>query len=126
MYLLIDNSEMEKINFYYRLNTKWVQAIFETDKKKSLLGAIDKLFKKLGVKPSDLQGIAVVMGKGGFTAARIAATVANTLAYALGIPVAAVDSADADIVDSAISRAQAGRYISAKYSGEAHIGKKKK
>ncbi len=125
MYLLIDNSEPETVCFFYRLDTKWVQACFLAGEEDSLLGLIDKLLKNLKRNLSDLKGVAVTVGKGRFTATRIATTVANTLSYALGIPVTAVDDAGTENLESIISNTEIGRYISAKYSGEAHIGKKK-
>lgn len=124
MYLLIDNSEDEKISLHYCLNTKWVQAVFEIKKVKNLLNAIDKLFKKIGIKPRDLRGVAVVVGKGRFTSTRVATTVANMFGYTLDIPVVAVERVNN--LKSIFSGAKIGQYVSAKYSAEANIGKKKK
>lgn len=52
-----------------------------------LLPAIEKILKTKKIKFTDLSGIAVVQGPGGFTAVRIGVITANALAYALHIPV---------------------------------------
>ena len=52
-----------------------------------LLSAIDDFMKLNKVKIKQLKGIGVVTGPGGFTSVRIGVVCANTLAYALNIPV---------------------------------------
>ncbi len=74
-----------------------------------------------------MRGIAVVSKKeGSFTAARVAATTANILAYARRVPVTTV----ADFTEAPPSQifadAPLGRYVSAQYSGAAHIGKRRR
>jgi len=54
----------------------------------SLLGLIDKTLKKKDIKFDQLAGIIVISGPGPFTSIRIGVTIANTLAFALKIPVA--------------------------------------
>ncbi|HEY9764927.1 MAG TPA: tRNA (adenosine(37)-N6)-threonylcarbamoyltransferase complex dimerization subunit type 1 TsaB [Chroococcales cyanobacterium] len=61
----------------------------------SLLPAIDSLFKLAGFSPSDLEGIAVVKGPGGFTGIRTGLTVAKSVAQALGIPLVGIPSLEA-------------------------------
>ncbi|MBU4332425.1 tRNA (adenosine(37)-N6)-threonylcarbamoyltransferase complex dimerization subunit type 1 TsaB [Patescibacteria group bacterium] len=55
-----------------------------------LLSTVDKLLKKNKVKLTDLQGVVVVKGPGGFSSVRVGVVVANTLSYALQIPVVGV------------------------------------
>lgn len=52
-----------------------------------LPGAIKNLIKEKGLKISELKKIKVHSGPGGFTTLRVGVTAANTLGYALGIPV---------------------------------------
>jgi len=125
MYILVDNSKDGELNFFYTLNTKWVQQVFRTEQSLDLLSALDDCLKKIGKKISDLRGLAVVVGKGRFTATRVAVTVANTLAYTLQIPVVAMKDPDTAQAVNMIESAPVGQYVSAKYSGEANIGKKK-
>ena len=121
MYLLIDNSEDKEIVFYLSLNNKIVQQRFEfNDKSLSELLA-DCLFGA-GLTKDDIDGLAVVVGKGKFTATRLVVTFANTLAYALSVPVVAADPTD-DWAGK-IAAQPVGVYVSAKYSGEAHISGK--
>ncbi len=123
MYLLIDNSTDQQVVFHYYLDTKWVQADFSLDKI-SLIEALDGLLTKKKKTLKDLHGLAVVVGKGRFTATRVATTLANTLAYALVVPVLAVDSWYENL-NNDLAAAPRGVYISAKYSAPANIGGQK-
>ena len=61
---------------------------------KTLAPAIEKLLVQLEMSPKDLHAIAVVQGPGSFTGLRVGIATAKALAYALGIPVVAVDTLD--------------------------------
>ncbi len=52
-----------------------------------LFMAIDKLFKKAKIAPSDLKGIAVTKGPGSFTSVRVGVAVANQFSHQLKIPI---------------------------------------
>lgn len=54
---------------------------------------IDELFKQKGIGYQDLAGIILYKGPGSFTGLRIGASVANTIAYELGIPIAGTNGA---------------------------------
>lgn len=123
MYLLIDNSVDDKVVLQYCLDTNWVQVEFSTEGK-SLLELLDGFLKNLNKLVSDIKGIAVVVGKGRFTATRVATTMVNALAYTNSIPVLAVDGWYEELRADLLS-APSGIYISAKYSAPANIGKKK-
>lgn len=120
MYILIDNSQDEKIVFHFYLNTIWSQREF-TDTTRDLLVHFVEFLSQEKKQLSDLRGLAVVVGQGKFTATRIATTVANTLAYVLKIPVLAVDGWYEELVGDIIA-APLGTYISARYSAPANIG----
>lgn len=127
MYLLVDNSAEEKVVFAYTDGAKWKKVEFsrpENDKV-SLLSLLDKLLKKINLKLSDICGIAVAVGKGKFTATRIAVTLANALAYSLKIPVMAAGDENGAALLKKLKTAKPGIYVSAKYSAEATIGKRK-
>lgn len=53
----------------------------------ALLPLIDKLLKSQTLKFSDLKGIEVETGPGSFTGLKVGVSVANSLGFALGIPV---------------------------------------
>ncbi len=72
-----------------------------------------------------LEGVAVVVGVGRFTATRVACTVANTLASALAIPCVGVEKADLTTLIGAIHQAPIGSLILPSYSAPANIGGQK-
>ncbi len=124
MKLIIDNSRNEQIIFYLKEKNNWVKK--ETSCKKPLLACLEAVLKKNNKKIDDLTGVAVVVGAGRFTAERIAVTVANAMALSLNIPVVAISDTSTSLADKKFLSAKSGVYISAKYSGEAHIGGKNK
>ncbi|MFN4903833.1 MAG: tRNA (adenosine(37)-N6)-threonylcarbamoyltransferase complex dimerization subunit type 1 TsaB [Planctomycetota bacterium] len=61
---------------------------------KTLAPAIEELLSAQGITPADVHAIAVVQGPGSFTGLRVGIATAKVMAYALGIPVIAVDTLD--------------------------------
>jgi tRNA threonylcarbamoyl adenosine modification protein YeaZ len=59
---------------------------------KTLAPAIQKLFAQDGLAPKDLHAIAVVQGPGSFTGLRVGIATAKVMAYALQIPILAIDT----------------------------------
>lgn len=59
---------------------------------KTLAPAIQKLLAQDGLSPKDLHAIAVVQGPGSFTGLRVGIATAKVMAYALKIPIVAVDT----------------------------------
>lgn len=123
MYLLIDNSSNDKIIFHFCLNTDWVQREFVRDDR-DLLEVVDQLLIEEKKQLTDLRGLSTIVGKGKFTATRVAATLVNTLAYALKIPVLGVDDFYPSL-EKDIRSQPFGQYVSAQYSAPANIGGKK-
>jgi len=60
-----------------------------------LMAAVDRVLADARWAPRDLDGIAVSIGPGSFTGLRIGVSTAKGLAWALGVPVAAVPTLDA-------------------------------
>ena len=58
-----------------------------------LIAAVDRLFARLGLEPSDLGVVGVSVGPGGFTGLRIAVSTAKMFAESLGAKLVAVPSA---------------------------------
>ncbi len=123
MYLFIDNTNDEQIVLKLFLNKVWVQAIFMSSEYQ-LLSAIDRFLNDNNVSLKDVKGLAILMGKGRFTATRISVTIANSMALALEIPVVGVREFADDIIEKILDTS-VGQLISAEYSSEANIGKKK-
>jgi len=59
---------------------------------KTLAPAIQKLLAQDGLAPKDLHAIAVVQGPGSFTGLRVGIATAKVMAYALQIPILAIDT----------------------------------
>lgn len=125
MYILIDNSDDQKIVFYYYLKDKWLKRAFS--RKTDLLVGLNKLLANLDCSTSKVKGLAVRLGVGRFTATRVAATLANTLGFALNIPVVGVGDLDLKKTLKSLRLAKPGKYVSATYSAGAHLwGKQEK
>jgi tRNA threonylcarbamoyladenosine biosynthesis protein TsaB len=60
-----------------------------------LLAAVDRVLADARWAPRELEGIAVSIGPGSFTGLRIGVSTAKGLAWALGVPIAAVPTLDA-------------------------------
>lgn len=98
-----------------------------------LLPLIDKILKKNKIGFRDLSGIITVSGIGPFTSVRIAVTVANTLSFALKIPIVGlvnkIPQKDELNIKSGLlklKKAKLGSYIKPVYGGEANITRPKK
>lgn len=61
----------------------------------TLMPAIDDLCRRAGLRPADLDGVAVDVGPGLFTGMRVGLATARAIATALGIPAAGVNSLEA-------------------------------
>jgi len=72
-----------------------VEEIVQNDKRThsiTVMPAIEELFQKAGLKPADIDAIAVSEGPGSYTGLRIGVTIAKTLAWTLKKPLAGVSS----------------------------------
>jgi len=61
----------------------------------NLLPMIKAVIEEAGIKPSDIEGVAVSAGPGSFTGLRIGMSTAKTLAQVWGVPVVGVSTLDA-------------------------------
>lgn len=68
---------------------------------------VDVLLTKAGVAKKDIEGIVCYLGPGSFTSLRIGLTYANTLAYALEVPIVGFDKEN--WVQRGLEAIQAGR-----------------
>ena len=92
-----------------------------------LLQKIEELLAKNKTGWPDLTGIIVFKGPGSFTGLRIGITVANTVAYALNIPIVAAVSED--WINSGrreLLNTKPGSIVLPEYGAEANITKPKK
>ena len=68
---------------------------YNKDLSKYALSEVDKMFKSIGLKPSEIDKIIVVSGPGSFTGIRIGMTIAKIYAWALKIEITTISSLDA-------------------------------
>lgn len=93
----------------------------------TLHGKIDALLKDQHKTLQNIDGIVVFKGPGSFTGLRIGITVANALAYSIGVPIVA--SEDPRWLEAGISRLLKGeneQIAMPEYGGEPHITPQKK
>jgi tRNA threonylcarbamoyladenosine biosynthesis protein TsaB len=72
-----------------------VHSIAERNHSLYLIPSIQTMLREKGLKPSDIDVIAVGIGPGSYTGVRIGVTVAKTIAWMLGVPVIGVSSLQA-------------------------------
>lgn len=85
MILSIDTSDNKKI--VVRLGKHRLVRIIEVGETQKLLGLINRIIKKVGTSINRIDEIKVNLGPGSFTGLRVGVSVANTLGWALKIPV---------------------------------------
>ncbi len=85
MKLYIDTSSREKI--VVGINGQLFETDARSEKSQKLLPFINQVLDKKGIKVENLTEVEVNTGPGSFTGLRVGVSVANTLGWALGIPV---------------------------------------
>ena|SRR3990167_8043550 len=89
MILYINTKDPKKVEVSLKKDRKVLETLTEDREYGSqvLLPMIEKLLKNNNLGFKDLKGIEVETGPGSFTGLRVGVSVANSLAYSLGIPV---------------------------------------
>ena len=85
MRLYIDTSNSEKITI--GIDDEKFETEARKEKSQKLLPFIDELLKKKGKNIKDITEIEINTGPGSYTGLRVGVSVANTIGWALGIPV---------------------------------------
>jgi len=85
MILYIDTSNNKKT--IVRLGNEEIIEEYDNPREQRLLELIDKAVKKAGVSKEDIGEIKINIGPGSYTGLRVGCSVANTLAWPLGIKV---------------------------------------
>lgn len=129
MILALRTDKPEAELYLYKGNTQVDSLTWQAHRELSdtLFVKIDALLAKNKCYKLDLTGIIVYQGPGSFTGLRISITVANTLSYSLGIPIAAMSggSWDTRALHSLKNEPQQ-QIVIPKYGSEAHITQPRK
>jgi len=123
MFALFDLSEHGRICLTLFDSQKRIEKCYDVGNAE-LLASFDAFLHEQNVRAVDIEGIAVVVGVGGFTSTRLAAVVANTFAAVHKTPVLAVTPAEAKDTEALIQRlgtVDPGVFIHAQYSAEPNI-----
>lgn len=122
MFLILDNSQENKINLSLQVNKKFVQRNYAVARNRDFLHSVNLFLSGLKLKPSNLTGLGMVMGQGKFTATRLLVTMANTLAYSLKIPILRLtDSPKGESIVDMPTESEIGQYILPVYASEPHV-----
>lgn len=120
MHIVLDPSEGGVL--YLLRSGAWQSFSCSASRAPALLSAIIKILSDNELRLDEVRGLGILIGKGTFTGTRVAVTLANTLAFARAVPVAALaDLPEPSSFDSAFSAGQGTPYITAVYSGEPRI-----
>ena len=127
MYLFYDPTEGGRGVLYDR--EQRVERFFSTERAQEVLVSLVTFLHNNRCDFSELDGFGVLVGRGSFTATRVATTIANTLALAYNVPVHTWGSipsfAEIELIlSSSRGNASHARYISAVYSAEPRIHRK--
>lgn len=125
MYILFDPSDSEQTRVLGVADGERFAAAVAFGLPGANLIALNSVLKSAKKKLTSIKGVAVVAGKGRFSATRSAAVTANILALTLKIPAAAVPAGVIDF-EKIVKDGRPGRYVLPSYSGQATIGKKSK
>ena len=125
MFLLIDNSVFPEIKLYLYDGQNWEKKTYKANRRDNpLLKFVDGFLEVSKLSIKDIEGMAVVVGRGSFTSTRIATTLANTLIFALKIPAVAVNEVNLERLAKIFSNKKFKNnknYLSATYSGKPNI-----
>ena len=127
MLIFLDSSEQSKIIFFVVYPNQEIESFIFQGKKadQGPLFCFDELIKKKKIILKKISGIGIKIGAGRFTATRIAVTFGNALSYFLQKPIIGMEEFEVNDFLKKIKKVKKGLYLSAKYSGEANIGKSK-
>lgn len=87
--LVLDTADNKRITVGLNINGReYINAEkIISNKTQIILPMVDKILKKHSLTPKDLSGIRVNIGPGSYTGLRVGVAIANTLSFALKIPV---------------------------------------
>lgn len=127
MFLLLNTSARDQINLTL-FGAHLVEQKMYPVPNRELLATVNAFLEEQKITIDKIQGIAVVVGVGGFTSTRIATTVGNLWSWSEQIPIIGVSLAESEDLSGLAERlagTEPGKLILAEYSGEPNLGQKK-
>lgn len=102
---------------------KYYSWIADRNLAETILHKIDDLLASADRNIEDVEGIVVFAGPGSFTGLRIGVTVANTVAYSLGVPIIGANGPDwqGDGIRSLLSQVNRPGFVVPEYGSPANI-----
>jgi len=87
--LIIDTADNKKNTVGLKIDNKeyLLTENIPSNREQVILLMIDKILKKYKVEPEDLSAIQINVGPGSYTGLRVGLAIANTLSFALKIPI---------------------------------------
>lgn len=123
MLVLIEVTAKERMALWYEKEGGWKKTRAVLVPRGGIAAAAAALFEEIGEPVTAATGIGVLIRSGRFTTIRLAATVANTLAFALQAPLAEVSSrCSLKDLRSVLAKTPLGRYILPAYPAPPRLG----
>jgi tRNA A37 threonylcarbamoyladenosine modification protein TsaB len=97
----IESNQLELALFDFSGRKKCLRTRFSSPRNDKILILLESLLKKARLKPTKINGIAVLVGQGSFTGIRLGLTIANMFGFLLNIPVIGVKSAEESTIKMA-------------------------
>ena len=122
-----DQPESEFVILDDKKKLTGIKYLAHRDLAKTIHQKINDLLKKTNLNWKDINGVVCYKGPGSFTGLRIGLTIANTLAYGLGVPI--IGTKGNDWQTKAIDRLLSGKddkQVYPFYGAEPHVTKPKK
>lgn len=85
--LIIDTAKRDEVRVGIKFNNEIYEKVAKNVQSQNVLKLIDELLREKKFKLKDIKEIEVNTGPGSFTGLRVGISVANTLGFALNVPV---------------------------------------
>jgi tRNA A37 threonylcarbamoyladenosine modification protein TsaB len=121
MYLILDPSSADKVGLYFWHQGSWNYYEQADERSGAYLRVLVGFLNTHHLQLADIEGCAVVVGKGRFTSTRVAVTLANILSFAKGIQVCALTEIPPRLPPERLFTRAQSSYVLPVYSGEPRI-----
>ncbi|MBI5729291.1 MAG: hypothetical protein HY983_03585 [Candidatus Magasanikbacteria bacterium] len=123
MRVLIEVTAKEQMVLWYETGGEWKKTLAVPLQRNAAVAAVAKLFAAAEEPLSAVTGIGLRVESRRFTTVRLAATIANTLAFALRVPVVgAPPRCSLEELRSLLDATEPGRYVLPEYQAPPRLG----